>query len=72
VVTWSMEQFGFRGDELASAGQLLGAGGAPIGEQAVVPDAMEAFGQHVHEEPTNELARLQRLPRKRFPWHTGD
>ena len=49
---------GCRGDELASAGELLGASGAAIAEQAVVPDAMKALRQHVHEEATNELAGL--------------
>ena len=48
------------GDELPSAGELVGALGTAIGEQAVVPDAVEALRQHVHEEPANELARLQR------------
>src|SRR5262249_7168260 len=48
-----------RGDELRSAGELLGARVTAFGEQAVVPDAMEALGQHVHEEPANELARLE-------------
>src|SRR5262249_23010669 len=45
-----------RGDELASTGDLLGAGVLPIGEQAVVSDAVESLGQHVHEEPADELA----------------
>ena len=45
-----------RSDELASAGELLGALGAAIGEQAVMADAVEAPGQDVHEEPANELA----------------
>src|SRR5262249_28454141 len=49
-----------RGDELPNAGELLGARVAAIDEQAEVPDAVEALGQHVHEEPANELARLQR------------
>src|SRR5262249_34443653 len=45
---------------LASAGELLGARVTAIGEQAVVPDAVEALGQDVHEEPAHELARLER------------
>src|SRR5215470_6159622 len=49
-----------RGDELASTGDLLGAGVFPIGEQAVVPDAVESLGQDVHEEPAHELAGLER------------
>ena len=48
-----------RGDELPSTGELLGARVTAIGEQAEVPDAVEALGQHVHEEPPNELAWLQ-------------
>src|SRR5215468_10833317 len=48
-----------RGDELPNPGELLGARVAAIGEQAEVPDAVEALGQHVHEEPPNELAWLQ-------------
>src|SRR5215831_4810649 len=53
-------ELSWRSDQLASAGELLGARVTAIGEQAVVPDAMEALGQHVHEEPANELARLER------------
>ena len=49
-----------RSDQLASAGELLGARVTAIGEQAVVPDAVKALGQHVHEEPTHELGRLER------------
>lgn len=30
------------------------------GEQAVVADAMEAFGQHVNEEAADELADIER------------
>src|SRR5262245_21533988 len=48
------------GDEFASAGDLLSAREAAIGEPAVVPDAMEALGQHMHEEPANELVGLER------------
>jgi hypothetical protein len=33
---------------------------ATVAGIAVVPDAMEALGQHVHKEPPNELGRLQR------------
>src|SRR5258708_2266347 len=32
-----------------------GLGAVRAGEQAVVADAMEAFGQHVDEEPANEF-----------------
>jgi len=38
---------GCPGDELARAGELLGTCVAPVGEQAVVPDAVEALGQHL-------------------------
>ena len=43
---------GRRGDELASASELFGGGASTIGEQAIVPNAMESLGQDVHEEPT--------------------
>ena len=36
-----------RSDELPSTGELLGARVTTIGEQAEVPDAVEALGQHV-------------------------
>src|SRR5262245_22979180 len=49
-----------RGDELPRVGELFGAGANAIRQQAVVPDAVEALGQDVHEEAANELARLQR------------
>ena len=49
-----------RGDELPNPGELLSARVAAIGEQAEVPDAVEALGQHVDEKPANELARLER------------
>src|SRR6516165_11823601 len=48
-----------RSNELPSTGELLGARVTAIGEQAEVPDAVEALGQHVHEEPANKLARLE-------------
>ena len=46
-------------DQLASAGELFGARVTAFGEQAVVPDAVEALWQHVHEEPADELARFE-------------
>ena len=51
-------------DELASARKLLGTGDATVCEQAIVPDAVEAFGQDVHEEAADELmgVELDRLP----------
>src|SRR5215510_11220417 len=63
IMRWVLlrrRESGCRSDQFASAGELLGAGASTIGEQAVVPDAVEALGQDVHEEPANELARLQR------------
>src|SRR5215472_3892251 len=63
VMMWWLgrrSDFWCRGDELPSAGELLSARVTAIGEQAEVPDAVEALGQHVHEEPANELARLER------------
>src|SRR5215472_11051634 len=53
-------ELSWRSDQLASAGDLFGRRVTAIGEQAVVPDAVEALGQDVHEEPPNELARLKR------------
>src|SRR6267142_1371498 len=44
------------GDQLASPGDGVGLGTA-AGEQAVVPDAMEALGQHVQHEAPDELTR---------------
>jgi hypothetical protein len=44
--------------ELARLRDRLGAIAA--GEQAVVADAMEAFGQHVDEKPADELADIER------------
>src|SRR5262245_42547458 len=55
---WS--ELACRSDQLPSASELLGARVTTIDEQAVVPDAVEALWQHVHEEPPNELAWLQR------------
>src|SRR5262249_21419863 len=49
-----------RSDELASASEFVGALGAAIGEQAIVPDSVEALGQDVQEEPANEIAGLER------------
>jgi len=48
---WRREQF-------AGAGDVLGAFAA--GEQAIVADAMEACGQHVHEEAADELVDGER------------
>src|ERR1700681_4962830 len=47
-------------DELAGARDVVGAGGS--GEQAVVADAVEAFGQDVHEEAADELTGGERHP----------
>src|SRR5215471_9557024 len=52
-------ELSWRSDQLASAGELFGARVTSFGEQAVVSDAVEALWQHVHEEPANELARLE-------------
>src|SRR5216684_1050871 len=43
--------------EFARSRDRLGAVGA--GEQAMVADAMESFGQHVDEEPADELAGVE-------------
>src|ERR1700680_2473896 len=48
---WQREQF-------AGASDVLGTFAA--GEQAIVADAVEACGQHVHEEAVDELVRGER------------
>src|SRR5271166_2755870 len=53
VVLWR-----WHAEELAGARDVVGAGGS--GEQAVVADAVEAFGQDVGEEATDELVRAER------------
>src|SRR5206468_3331762 len=45
-------------EQVADAGEVLGA--PAIGEQAVVADAVEAAGQDVDEEATDELVAGQR------------
>ena len=45
-------------EEFACPRDRLGA--VRAGEQAVVADAMEAFGQHVDEEPADEFADVER------------
>jgi hypothetical protein len=47
------------GDQVSSAGELLGTRAAAIGEQTVVPNAVEALGQDMHEKPADELAGLE-------------
>src|SRR5262249_38713356 len=58
VVAGATERFVVPQRLAASASELLGAR-VTIDEQAEVPDAVEALGQDVHEEPPNELAWLQ-------------
>jgi hypothetical protein len=48
----------WRHEQLASAGDVLGALAA--GEQAIVADAVEARGQHVHEKALTSLKIGQR------------
>jgi len=44
------------GEQLAGLGE---AGGAiAVGEEAVVADAMEALGEHVHQETADELVSV--------------
>jgi hypothetical protein len=43
-----------RREQFAGAGDVLGTFAA--GKQAIVADAVEACGQHVHEETADELA----------------
>ena len=45
-------------EQLAGARDVVGALAA--GEQAIVADAMEACGQHVHEKAANELIWRER------------
>ena len=52
---------GFRfcnGEQLPRVGYVVGTSAS--GEQAVVADAMEAFGEHVDEEPADKLADVER------------
>src|ERR1700694_2786345 len=54
-------RFGWRrcqSQEFARSRDRFGA--IRAGEQAVVADAMEAFGEHVDEEPADELADVER------------
>src|SRR4029077_5639763 len=48
----------FQSQEFARSRDRLGA--IRAGEQAVVADAMEAFGEHVDEEPADKLADVER------------
>src|SRR5262245_40956171 len=45
-------------DQLASSCQCVGLGAA-AGEQSIMPDAMQALGQDVEHESTDELARRE-------------
>src|ERR1700746_3672958 len=52
---------GFRfcsGEELTRAGDVVGASG--FGKEAVVADAVQAFGQHVDEEAADKLVGGER------------
>ncbi len=46
------------GEQLACPGEVGGA--IAVGEQAVMADAVEAFGQDVAQEASNELVRRER------------
>src|SRR5215468_4677049 len=46
------------GEQLTGAGDVVGA--SAFGEQAVVADAVQAFGQHVDEEAADELVGGER------------
>src|SRR5712691_3619341 len=48
------------GEQLAGARDVVGAGRS--GEQAVVTDAVEAFGQDVDQEAADELIGSERHP----------
>jgi hypothetical protein len=45
-------------EQFAHPGEVLGAAG--VSEQAIAPDAMQAFWQDVHEEAADELMRRER------------
>src|SRR5580704_8671678 len=47
-----------RGEQLAGACNVGGA--IAVGKESVVTDAMQALGQHVHEEAPDELVRGKR------------
>jgi hypothetical protein len=49
---------GRHGEQLAGARDVGGA--VAVGEQPVVTDAMQALGQHMHEEAPDELVGWQR------------
>ena len=49
---WLAQRF-CNGEQLTNAGDIVGA--TAFGEQAVVADAVQAFGQHVDEEAADEL-----------------
>src|SRR5262249_61599924 len=44
--------------ELTRASDVVGA--VAIGKQAIVPDAVKAFGEDVHEEATNKFVGVER------------
>lgn len=46
------------GQKLAHLGKITGR--SAVGEEAVVADAMQSFGENVNQEPANELTRRQR------------
>ena len=48
---------GLRGQQPASQGDIVGA--VAIGEQAVMPDMVESFGEDVDQEAPNELMDRQ-------------
>ena|SRR5579863_6945138 len=50
-----------RGEQLARTSDIGGAVFA-VGEQPVVTDAMQAFGQHMNQETPDELMRGQGQP----------
>ena len=46
------------GQQFACLGDVGGA--LAVGEQAIMPDAVEAFGQHMHQEPADKFGRIER------------
>ena len=63
LVRWSgllllgLDDAGHGTEQLAGAGDVGGA--VAVGEEAIVPNAVEALGQHVDQEAADELVRVR-------------
>ena len=60
TIFWSSGSTGGGGMASSSRACAMLCGAIAVGEQAVVADAVEAFGQDVHQEAADELGRRQR------------